>query len=302
MKAIHRWDAAIASWNQQPTLTAEVARGTTVPLTWPGVETSPLGFVRREIAAMLAADHGDVFELSQTLTFTEQFVRQDPLVRTGIVASVTRSLAASGALQGWRSENVHVARTYGAAPYFDIERASSRVLGLVAYAAHLNGFSRQNECDALWIATRSTRKTVDPGKYDNMVGGRIGAGFSAIETMRKEAWEEAGVPAALSQQIRATGAVTLCYPTPDGWHREVLFVHDVQLPVEFTPQNQDGEVARFDRFDVETLIPLTTDERMTFDAAAVTVNWLIRRGHIAAEHPDYLALHTALAPLPATAQ
>ena len=35
------------------------------------------------------------------------------------------------------------------------------------------------------------------------------------------------------------------YSVPEGLHREIIFTHDLWLPGDFRPQNQDGEVARF---------------------------------------------------------
>jgi 8-oxo-dGTP pyrophosphatase MutT (NUDIX family) len=309
MSTLHlpRWDGAISVWNQRSALTHAVETGQSVPLTWgphwvanlaesesAAPANRPLGYVAPQLAEQLANRYPRVFSRAETVCFARDFALDAKPNRTAMMAEVMRDLASQGVLLGWREERVHVSARFGGEPLFDIERASSRVLGLVAFASHLNGFVSDGAQDHLWLATRSSKKTVDPGKFDNMVGGRISAGHTALATMHKEAWEEAGVPPELAADIRATGAIALCYATPDGWHRELLFTHDLQLPADFTPVSMDGEVARFDRFDIATLAPLTCDPRMTLDAAAVSVDWLIRRGQIPAEHPDYWALQRAL--------
>ena len=63
--------------------------------------------------------------------------------------------------------------------------------GIVAYAAHLNGFVRREGRDYVWVSRRAASKNIDPGRLDNLVGGRIAAGMSVDETLRKEAWEDA---------------------------------------------------------------------------------------------------------------
>jgi 8-oxo-dGTP pyrophosphatase MutT (NUDIX family) len=293
MNIPHRWHSSLCHWNQEHQLTVSVENGQTVPLSFAGTR---LGYVSSVLALRLARDFGDVFQRAQDLSFSPEFVAASIVTRSNSIARVMHALRQDGTLTGWRDECVDVAYTYGQAPLFAIERASSRLLGLVAYAAHLNGVTQKDEQDALWIATRSAKKAIDPGKFDNLVGGRIAAGFSALQTIRKEAWEEAGLAAPMAATIVSTGAIALCYPTEEGWHREVLFTHDIHLPPDFVPQNQDGEVAGFTCLTTSELVPLTTHASFTPDAAAVCVDWLIRRGHIAAEHPDYLALHRALAP------
>jgi 8-oxo-dGTP pyrophosphatase MutT (NUDIX family) len=71
--------------------------------------------------------------------------------------------------------------------------------------------------------------------------------MSVDETLRKEAWEEAGIPPALLQDLNCAGAVRVEYSVPEGLHREILFVHDLWLPHDFKPVNQDGEVAEIRR-------------------------------------------------------
>ena len=85
---------------------------------------------------------------------------------------------------------------------------------------------------------------MDPDRLDNLVGGRIACGYTVDETIRKEAWEEAGIPADLMKGVACASVVRVEYSVPEGLHREILFAHDLWLPEDFRPQNQDGEVAR----------------------------------------------------------
>ena len=71
------------------------------------------------------------------------------------MAEVTRDLARDGVILGWRDELVSVADRYGAPELFRVERAATRHFGLIAYAAHLNGFTRIGGLLHLSIARRS---------------------------------------------------------------------------------------------------------------------------------------------------
>jgi 8-oxo-dGTP pyrophosphatase MutT (NUDIX family) len=158
----------------------------------------------------------------------------------------------------------------------------------------------------MWIARRSPDKAIDPGLLDNLVGGGIAAGADVAHTVVKEAWEEAGIPAPRARSAVPTGAVHICRAQPDGLQRETIFVHDLALPVDFAPAGQDGEVVD------HRLLPLAEAARLiasadgpdvvTADASLVILDCLLRRGLIAPDLPDYLALealrHAPLHPAP----
>jgi 8-oxo-dGTP pyrophosphatase MutT (NUDIX family) len=58
----------------------------------------------------------------------------------------------------------------------------------------------------------------------------------------KECWEEAGVPNELAAAATAVGFVSYVSMSEEGLKPDVLFCYDLQLPEDFVPQPQDGEV------------------------------------------------------------
>ena len=210
--------------------------------------------------------------------------------RTAALAEVTRALAADGVIRGWRDETVSVSHHYAAPEMLRIERAATRPFGMMAYGAHLTGFTRRRGEMHLWIARRSPAKSVDPDRLDNLVGGRIASGFTVEETIRKEAWEEAGLPPAMLVGVSCAGALRVEYSVPEGLHREILFVHDLWLPGDFRPRNTDGEVAAHYCLSVPETIEALLAGEFTPDAGTVTVDALLRQGVIAPEDPQYLDL------------
>jgi 8-oxo-dGTP pyrophosphatase MutT (NUDIX family) len=221
---------------------------------------------------------------------------ETPQGRSDAMAEVTRDLARDGILQGWRDELVSVTAHYGQPELFRIERAATRHFGLMAYGAHMNGFTRRGGLAQAWIARRSADKSVDPGKLDNLVGGRISAGMSVDETLRKEAWEEAGIPPALLAGLNCLGAVRVEYSVPEGLHREILFVHDLWVPEDFKPVNQDGEVSELRCMPVEEVMKDLLAGDFTLDAAVVTIDGLLRLGAVLPEDPQYLDLMRLMKP------
>jgi 8-oxo-dGTP pyrophosphatase MutT (NUDIX family) len=216
--------------------------------------------------------------------------------RSAALAEVTKELARDGVIRGWRDELVSVSHHYAAPELLRIERSASRHFGLMSYGAHLNGFVRVDGLARVWIARRSTSKAIDAGRLDNLVGGRIAAGSTVDETLRKEAWEEASIPPALLQDVPCLSAVRVEYSVPEGLHREILFVHDLFLPGDFKPANQDGEVAEIRLMPLEDVVQEILAGEFTLDAGTVMVDGLLRQGILSAEDPLYLEVLRLLKP------
>ncbi len=265
-----------------------------VPLLPFYVREHPVGWIRPAFADVLRR-WPHVFDA--TGAFVSMRAAPDTVHgRTAAMAEVTRALAADGVIRGWRDELVSISHHYAAPELLRIERAATRHFGMMAYGAHLNGFTRRRDEPQLWIARRSASKSVDPDRLDNLVGGRVSCGYTVGETIRKEAWEEAGIPAPLMAGLACASVVRVEYSVPEGLHRETLFVHDLWLPEDFRPQNQDGEVARLYCLGIPEAIEAILAGEFTLDAGAVTVDALVRSGILAPEDPQYLELVRLLRP------
>jgi 8-oxo-dGTP pyrophosphatase MutT (NUDIX family) len=258
------------------------------------VKEHVVGWLRPSFADLLRR-WPHVFEVGDS--FVALHAKPDTVAgRTAAMAEVTRDLARDGVILGWRDELVSVAPHYAAPELLRIERAAGRHFGIMAYGAHLNGFTHVGGITHAWIARRSADRPVDPDKLDNLVGGRIAVGFTVDETLRKEAWEEAGIPPALLAGLNCIGAVRVEYSVPEGLHREVLFVHDLWLPEDFKPANQDGEVAEIRRMPLEDVVQDILTGDFTLDAGAVMTDGLLRQGALPPEDPQYLDLLRLLKP------
>ena len=258
------------------------------------VRESVVGWVRPSFADLLRR-WPHVFEVKDSyVTFRAK--PDTPLARTEAMAQVTRDLKNDGVIRGWRDEPVSISTHYGAPELFRVERAATRHFGFMSYAAHLNGFTRRSGRAYCWISRRAADKSIDPDKLDNLVGGRIAAGMSVDETLRKESWEEAGIAPPLLGDLNCLGAVRTEYSVPEGLHREVMFVHDLWLPAEFTPTNQDGEVSEIQCMPVEEVVQAILAGSFTLDAGTVMVDGLLRLGAVLPEDAHYLDLLRMMKP------
>ncbi len=203
-----------------------------------------------------------------------------PAARTAAMAHVATRLASEGALTAWRDERYAAAPDLGAPAWFMVERAAARYFGLRTWAAHVNGLVDRSEGCAMWLARRSATKAIDPGLLDNLVGGGIGAGATVAGTVVKEAWEEAGIVATIAAHARPSGRLHVRRDQPDGLQWETIFTHDLWLPEDFVPDNQDGEAVEHRRETLPAIAVILGNEEgqdvMTADASLVALDALVR--------------------------
>lgn len=264
----------------------------------------PLIVDRHPVGRICDAVAGELTRWPALFAVTPDHVELSPRLnsmesRTDALAEVVHTLYGEGLFTGWRGENCSVALRYGAEPLFRIERAALRTFGLTLYAAHINGLSVNGkscgkDCD-MWLARRSMSKQIDPGRLDALVGGGLSEGLDIAETLIKESWEEAGIDAAISRQAVAAGAVRVSRPVDNGWHDEILFVHDLTLPAGFLPENKDGEVQQFTRLPLSEVLSLMSDtDDLTIEASIAICDFMIRTGFIHAGMPGYQQLRALI--------
>jgi len=210
-----------------------------------------IGWLRPELAARLGAWPA-VFSANADRVALLKPLELPPIVE---------QLAREGFIPGWRNER------YRIEDLFEIERAAARPFGFTTQAVHLNGIVGGR----MWLARRSATKPIDPGLLDNLVGGGVSAGFSIEETLRKEAWEEAGIPEQLVARATRAGTVRVLREVPEGVQSEVVHVYNLSLPEAFTPRNQDGEVQEF---RLASFDEVRACEDMTHEAKLVALDYL----------------------------
>ncbi|MBB5416763.1 DUF4743 domain-containing protein [Paraburkholderia sp. JPY303] len=240
-----------------------------------------VGWIRERDMPLLAR-WPDVFEITNDgVTLSATFDTVD--LRSAALASVIGALAADGRIPGWRNETYAIRNAFDAPPLAYIERAASRFFGTMTYAVHLNGVVEYAEGGAprgapqLWIARRSDTKATDPGMLDNVVAGGIGWGFGIAETIVKECWEEAGIPAEIAASAVAGRTAHVLQSLPEGTQAEQIFIYDLALPADFAPRNQDGEVGEHRLARIDEVARWIEEGALTVDASLATLDCLLRR-------------------------
>jgi 8-oxo-dGTP pyrophosphatase MutT (NUDIX family) len=264
------------------------------------IEATRIGWVRDDFAARLR-DYPDTFYVAaDAVRLAAQL--DSFAARTAAVDAVLRRLRAQGLFAGWRDEAYPVTTSFHAPPLMQIERASATAFGVLVHGVHVIGYRGEGDAMQLWIARRSRCKPVGPGKLDHLANGGQPIGLGLRDNLFKECWEEAGMPAAIAGRARSASAVAYLFEDGDGLRDEINFVFDLEVPADFTPRNVDGEVEEFFLWSADRVrrILAETDDFL-YDAALGLIDFLVRRGVIGPETPDYLDLIHGLRSRPGAA-
>lgn len=261
---------------------------------WPfRVAGADVGMMRPEFAQVLGR-FPDVFQIGQeAVHLHEKLVGFEQ--RTRAVDGVLRTLAEQGRVPGWREESYPVGLSFDGPVLFTMERAAVPLFGVQAYGVHMNGYVEEPGGLKMWVARRSRNKGSAPGKLDQMVAGGQPAGISLADNLIKECAEEAAIPAGLAARAERVGTIAYCTARPEGVRRDVLFNYDLELPADFRPRNTDGEVEEFYLWPIERVMETVRGtDAFKFNCALVVIDFLLRRGLIPPDHPEYAELRAKL--------
>ena len=209
------------------------------------------------------------------------------------LADIVASLAAAGLMGSPRGEMTPVFRQWGEGALGQIDRAGLPGLGLRAFGVHVNGTVESESGLQLWVGRRAMDRLVAPGKLDHLVAGGVPMGYTAWETLVKEADEEAGLSADIARTARPVGAISYRLALPEGLRDDTLFVYDLELPPDVTPHANDGEVERFELWPIGRVIEtLRETDEFKFNVNLVLIDFLARRGFLdpdrEANYPDLM--------------
>jgi 8-oxo-dGTP pyrophosphatase MutT (NUDIX family) len=251
-----------------------------------------IGLLRRDNAEVLQR-FPDVFRV--TTDAVKLVVEGDPAAVSRAVDAVVDALVREDRVPRWRDETFDVASRWGEAPILRLDRGAVPFFGTRAYGVHLNGFRRQGGELYLWIGRRASNKRIAPNKLDNLVAGGIGNGHGVVDTLIKEAEEEASIPASFSKTATPAGAVSYRMENRLGIRDDVLFVYDLETPAEFVPKCNDGEIAAFTLMPAAAVLERVRDTRdFKFNVNLVILDFAVRHGLLQPDDAEYLEIVTGL--------
>ena len=191
---------------------------------------------------------------------------------------IARALATAGRFR-WRGEAFDVRAVAGGPVLAQIDRGALPSFGIAAVGVHVNGLVRRADGLHLWVARRAADKLLDPGKLDHIVAGGVPAGMTPMQTLVKEAAEEAAMPAELAGRAVLMAEVGYAMERPEGLRRDLLYCYDLVLPEDFVPQAADGEVESFSLWPIDrALEAVRSGDDFKFNVSLVLIDLFRRLG------------------------
>jgi Domain of unknown function (DUF4743)/NUDIX domain len=251
-----------------------------------------VGLLRRDNAEALRRFPG-VFAVADDRVIL--LARGDVAAVSRAVDAVVDALVVEKRIPKSRSETFDVASRWGAPVVFRLDRGAVPFFGTRAYGVHLNGYLWKAGTLHLWVGRRAPDKRVAPDKLDNLVAGGIGNGHGLEETLLKEGEEEASLPRSLTSRAVPAGAVSYRMETELGIRDDVLFVFDLEMPADFVPKNQDGEIVHFELMPASAVLDrVRTSDDFKFNVNLVILDFALRHGLLRPDDPEYLDVATGL--------
>ncbi len=133
--------------------------------------------------------------------------------------------------------------------------------------------------DTLLVARRAAHKQIDPGLWDNLVGGMVPADETLEQALAREAWEEAGLQLDRVRVERGR-SFHVRRPVPEGLQSEVIHTFDTSLPPGLQLHNRDGEVDAIEARKVDDVIIAIEHDEFTLESALVTLESVTRRSAV----------------------
>lgn len=254
-----------------------------------------LGRPKKSFIDILIADYADVFTVLKPdeITINPQYT--DCESRSQVIHEVLKDIQAKHQLFPlWRNEKFRASVDFYEPPEFILERGAVAHFGLKAWGVFVNGYVYKPDGLYMWIAKRADNKASWPSQLDQLVGGGQPADLTVFENVVKEAEEEANIPAELAKKAQSASAITYTVDW-NGLHRDEMFIFDLELPSDFIPSPNNGEVENFTLMHHSEIADIVQNTRNFKDnSAVVIIDFFIRHNLLTPENPDYLKIITTL--------
>lgn len=214
-----------------------------------------------------------------------------------LTVEAMRDIGHFAVLNGWRNELYPV---YGPNRdlLFSIERSASALFGVLTYGCHLTAYTRSEGELRIWTPRRAATKQTYGGMLDNTVAGGMATGESPLESIVREAGEEASLPEELvRKRIQPVGTVTYFHirDARAGGETGLLqpecqFVYDLELPVDTVPKPSDNEVEGFELKTIEQVKAALRNGEFKPNCALVLIDFFIRHGILTSKDEGYLKI------------
>ena len=170
-----------------------------------------------------------------------------------------------------------VFKSFKSKPLLKVQRVAGSFFGFQFFGVHLNGFLKKNNKYFMWIGRRSKEGNF-PNDLDQIAAGGLPYNVSLKKNLIKECLEEANISKDLVLKSKYQGTVSYRVETRLGLTRTILFCYCLELPKEFIPKNNDGEIVNFYLWTIEKILKIIQKTRkFKFDCGLVIILFALNK-------------------------
>ncbi len=252
------------------------------------------GFIHRDFAPELAR-RPDLFEHRDKAWHLDPAL-DTPAKRTAAMRAFLLQLREEGHFKGlWREEAYSVTWEFARPALLEMERSAVPWFGVRAFGPHMTGYVRRGDGLHIWVPRRSYTKPTFPGQLDNTVAGGQPAGIGLHDNLVKECGEEASIPPELAREAKAVGFVSYWNQSGAQLKPDIMSCFDLELPADFTPAANDGEVHSFELWPARRVFETVRDtSEFKYNCNLVLIDFFVRHGMLSADDPDFIPIVSGL--------
>ena len=189
--------------------------------------------------------------------------------RTYAINRVFNFLVNKKIISAKHREQFPVFKSFKDKPLLKVQRLAGPFFGFQFFGVHLNGFLKKNDKFFMWVGRRSANGNF-PKDLDQIAAGGLPFNVTIKNNLIKESYEEANIHKKLILKSKYLGTVSYRVETNLGLSRYILFCYNLELPKDFTPKNNDGEITKFYLWPIEKILKIIKESRkFKFDCALV---------------------------------
>ena len=197
--------------------------------------------------------------------------------RTHAINQVFNFLLKQKLISSKHREFFPVFKSFKSKALLKVQRLMGPFFGFQFFGVHLNGFLKKNNKYFMWIGRR-TKKGNFPNDLDQIAAGGLPFNVTIKKNLIKESYEEANINKKLILKSKYDGIISYRVETKLGLSRHILFCYNLELPMNFIPKNNDGEITNFYLWPIEKILKIIKESRkFKYDCSLVIIMFAINK-------------------------
>jgi len=197
--------------------------------------------------------------------------------RTYVINQVFNFLVKKKLILSKHREYFPVFKSFKSKPLLKVQRVIGPFFGFQFFGVHLNGFLKKNNKYFMWVGRR-TKKGNFPNDLDQIAAGGLPFNVTIKKNLIKESYEEANINKTLILKSKYDGTISYRVETKLGMSRHILFCYNLELPMNFIPKNNDGEITNFYLWPIQKILKIIKQSRkFKFDCSLVIILFALNK-------------------------